>query len=235
MRLSIVAFVLAAVTKGVWYCCSSSTNKRVTIHLVKYWISPAFTHQLNSFFLWSSLLYRIILWSYRSAMAFNMIMNKRQSIDLSHFIKRWLFPDGHLSWHTIAGKARRDCIASSMLGKNLHSSSAADSCFTNLEHSPKGWRCRLPSFPCPGQGTIHCIISKSRNLYYHQVKPLDSYALLHFHWRFMECISMELVRNHGQFILIHWVSVGAKSQKLFTFVFWVILVLAKRWFFSVCG
>lgn len=44
---------------------------------------------------------------------------------------------------------------------------------------------------------------------------------------------MELARNHGQFILIHWVSVSAKSQKLFRFVFWVILALVIRWFVSV--
>lgn len=48
----------------------------------------------------------------------------------------------------------------------------------------------------------------------------------------MRCISTELARNHGQFILILWVSVAAKSQELFAFIFWVIPVLVIRWFFQ---
>lgn len=84
---------------------------------------------------------------------------------------------------------------------------------------------QINSFSHPAQGTIHSIIC-------HQVKPLDSYALLLLSLTFYECISMELARNHGQLILIHWVSVGAKSQKLFTFIFWVIPVLVIRWFFQ---
>lgn len=55
----------------------------------------------------------------------------------------------------------------------------------------------------------------------------------YFCWPFMECISMELARNHGQFILIPWVSAGAKSQKLFTFIFWVILVSCDKVIFSI--